>query len=234
MLDKAIEKNNQSEFNALTDVVDTDSNFDFEKDDDGEKSATQSEGQNTKDNKPIRAKLTLPPANNQLKQTPSTLSNGSRPSQLNSSKPNSRLRSGGVFGGSISTLASSNARSSLAGKRREGDTTSKRTAALAATDAAADKLDTLAKTLEYDYEEDSEHDEDEDSDGKKYGKMDEEDDAASEEEENQNNSRVEYASYLDTKCELSDMMEMDEEYEYDEDDLQSPPSKAVVSRFQLY
>ncbi|XP_017862599.1 PREDICTED: lebercilin isoform X2 [Drosophila arizonae] len=249
MLDKAIEKNNQSEFNALTDVLDTDSNFDFEKDDDEEKNAIQaSEGPDNKDNKPIRAKLTLPPANNQFKPLSSAQSNASRPSlgqslipsKLNSSKSNSRQRTGaggggggGGFGGSITTLASSNARSSLPGKRRESEAPSSKHTPAAATasaaDTAAEKLEALAKTLEYDYEEDSERDEDEDSDDKKYGKMDEEDDAASDEEENQNNGQDEYVSYLDTKCELVEMLEMDEEYEDDDDDLQSPqpPSKAV-------
>lgn len=247
MLDKAIEKNNQSEFNALTDVLDTDSNFDFEKDDDEEKNAIQaSETPDNKDNKPmppIRAKLTLPPANNHLKPLSSAQSNASRPSlgqslipsKLNSGKSNSRQRTGagggGGFGGSITTLSSSNARSSLPSKRREGEVPSSKHTTASAADTAAEKLEALAKTFEYDYEEDSDRDDDEDSDDKKYGKMDEEDDAASDEEENQNNGQDEYVSYLDTKCELVEMLEMDEEYEDDDDDLQSPqpPSKAVVS-----
>lgn len=225
MLDKAIEKNNQSEFNALTDVLETDSNFDFEKDDaDEEKNPAQVPDAQDKD-KPTRAKLTLPPATTLPKPLANNSNNSSRLGQLNPSKPkpNPRLRSGA--GGSVSTLASSNARSSLTSKRRDNDISAKHTAAA---DAAADKLEALAKTFEYDYEEDSERgvDDEEDGDAKKYGNMDQED-YGTEEEESQND---EYAPYLDTKCELAEMLEMEEEYEDDDDDddeqSPKPPTQA--------
>ncbi|XP_030570841.1 DNA ligase 1 [Drosophila novamexicana] len=232
MLDKAIEKNNQSEFNALTDVLETDSNFDFEKDDaDEEKNPAQVPDAQDKD-KPTRAKLTLPPATTLPKPLANNSNNSSRLGQLNPSKPkpNPRLRSGA--GGSVSTLASSNARSSLTSKRRDNDISAKHTAAA---DAAADKLEALAKTFEYDYEEDSERgvDDEEDGDAKKYGNMDQED-YGTEEEESQND---EYAPYLDTKCELAEMLEMEEEYEDDDDDddeqSPKPPTQAGLQKGNL-
>ncbi|XP_062128259.1 uncharacterized protein LOC133840445 isoform X1 [Drosophila sulfurigaster albostrigata] len=254
LLDKAIEKNNQSEFNALTDVLETDSNFDFDKDDaDEEKHASSSSPSSDtvldKD-KMKRGKLTLPPAPIPPKPVGNN-SSASRPSlsqMLNQNKTKpvaARLRSGASVNGSVSTLASSNVRSSVAGvaavgKRRDGaggDGMPK----LATVEAKLNKLQTMTKPLEFDYDEDSDHvDDDEDADDDEesalitkmcHGAVEDEEPSDDVDEINPNeDSPVNYAAYLDTKCELSEMLEMeepDEDDEFDDSGDQSSPKLAI-------
>jgi len=94
MLDKAIEKNNQSEFNALTDVMESESFYDFEKD-----SAEDKSGPSTPPGQPERqtaggrgGKLILPPATNHTKM-------GQNASRSTLSQVLRGRSSGGVAGG---------------------------------------------------------------------------------------------------------------------------------------
>lgn len=225
LLDKAIEKNNQSEFNALTDVLETDSNFEFDKDD-GDEEKSAAECLDNKEAKPKRGKLTLPPATATPPKLPS--SNGLNPTRLslsqvlqNKPKPNPRLRASGgaAISGSISTMAS-HARTSINSKRQDS------VAKLSLGEGKPNKLQTITKTLEFDYdEEDSEHvdfeDDASDKEGGNYGLADDVTD--DNEDTNPNDdSPINYAAYLDTKCELSEMLTMDEADDDDEtDDVQS-------------
>lgn len=238
LLDKAIEKNNQSEFNALTDVLETDSNFEFDKDD-GDEEKNVVEGLDNKEGKPKRGKLTLPPATSTPPKLPS--SNGPNPTRLslsqilqNKPKPNPRVRAtgGSAISGSISTMAS-HARTSINSKRQDS------VAKLSLGEAAkANKLQSIAKALDFDYdEEDSEHEHDfEDNvshrEGGNYGLADDVTD--DNEDTNPNDdSPINYAAYLDTKGELSEMSTMDEGDDDDEtDDVQSlkcAPNDSLVS-----
>jgi len=223
MLDKAIEKNNQSEFNALTDVLETDSNFDFEKDDADEEKILDALDKDK--DKAKRGKLTLPPAAIPPKPLPNNSANASRLSlsqMMNQTKPkpNPRLRSGVAVNGSVSTLATRNLQSSAADKRQDGQDMSK----LATIEGRPNKLQTFTKTLEFDYDDDSDHvDEDDDDAEDLISKMCHEDEGSDEIEEINPNEDgpVNYAAYLDTKCELAEMLEMEDEDDDDDDD-QSP------------
>ncbi|EDV97784.1 GH17057 [Drosophila grimshawi] len=236
LLDRAIEKNNQSEFNALTDVLETDSNFDFEKDDADEED--KDNDIQVKDNKPVRAKFTLPPAttqpkpvannaNNITRLSLSQMMNQSKPSP--SRKPNPRLRSGGLPAGNVSAVTGSVVRSTAASKRRDAELCSKQATCEA---SANNKMRTLTKPLEFDYEEDSEHDADDDDVEANFGRGND-DDVDTDEEQNPNEmSLVDYAPYLNTKCELGKMMGMDrddDEDDDDDDDVESPEGTAKVA-----
>ncbi|XP_034481807.1 probable protein phosphatase DDB_G0282105 [Drosophila innubila] len=228
-LDKAIEKNNQSEFNALTDVLETDSNFDFEKDDaDEEKSVNQTTDALDKD-KTKRGKLTLPPAAIPPKPLPNSSSvNASRLSlsqMLNQTKPkpNPRLRNGAAANGTVTGSGAGSLSSNLrSGRRRDGEDAGK----VASVEGRVNKLQTMTKSLEFDYDDDSDHvDEDDDDDEGLISKMCHDDEPSDDIDEMNPNEDgpVNYAAYLDTKCELSEMLEMDEEEDdFDEDDEQSP------------
>ncbi|KAL7732296.1 hypothetical protein ACLKA6_018522 [Drosophila palustris] len=223
MLDKAIEKNNQSEFNALTDVLETDSNFDFEKDDaDEEKSVVQA---TDAQDKTKRGKLSLPPAAIPPKPVPNNNNtSGGNASRLSLSqmlnqtkpKPNPRLRSGAAAAanGSVSTVRPS----------QRGDGALK----LASVEGRVNKLQTMTKSLEFDYDDDSDHvDEDEDDDEGLINKMCHDDEPSDDiEEMNPNDDGpVNYAAYLNTKCELSEMLEMEEEDDDDDEDDDEQSSK---------
>lgn len=217
LLDKAIEKNNQSEFNALTDVLETDSNFEFDKDD-GDEEKNGVEGLDNKEEKPKRGKLTLPPATSTPPKLPSSNSTRLSLSQIlqNKPKPNPRLRASGgaAISGSLSTMGS-HARTSINSKRQDS------VAKLSLGEAKANKLQTMAKALDFDFdEEDSEHGDFEDNvshrEGGKYGLADDVTD--DNEDTNPNDdSPINYA-YLDTKGELSEMSTMDEGDDDDDTD----------------
>lgn len=219
MLDKAIEKNNLSEMNGLTDVLETDSNFEFDKDD-GDEDKSLHDSQDSKDLKPKRGKLTLPPANVSPPKLASingstrlSLSQAMQSTTNAKSKQNPRLRStgGATISGSMSTMASVNVRGgSITSKRRD---MSDSVAKLSLIEGKPKQ--TLSKTLDFDYE-------DEDSEQVDYDdEMIVPDDEATEDNEDPNqtdDSPRDYAAYLDTKCELSDMLTMDEGDEDDDDD----------------
>jgi len=219
MLDKAIEKNNQSEFNALTDVLETDSNFDFEKDDADEEKIYDALNQDKDKDKAKRGKLTLPPAAIPPKPLPNNSANPSRLSlsqMMNQTKPkpNPRLRSGVAVNGSVSPLAPHKA-----DKRQDGQDLSK----LAKIEGKPNKLQTFTKTLEFAYDDDFDHVGEDDDDAEDLiSKMCHEDEESDDIEEINPNEDgpVNYAAYLDTKCELAEMLEMEDED--DDDDDQSP------------
>ncbi|KAH8302569.1 hypothetical protein KR044_008278, partial [Drosophila immigrans] len=232
MLDKAIEKNNQSEFNALTDVLETDSNYEFDKDDgDEEKIAMPANDAAEKDNnKAKRGKLTLPPApvppkpvGTKGSANASRLSLSQMLQQNKALKPTpvaARLRSGASVNGSVSTLASSNVRGSAASSK------------LATVEGKVNKLQSMSKPLEFDYDDDSDHgqldveddDEDDDVDAALISKMcrgAEDDIETSDDVEDINPNEdgpVNYSAYLHTKCELSEMLAMEEVDEDGDDD----------------
>lgn len=209
MLDKAIEKNNQCEFNALTDVLESESFFDFENNDGEDKSAPNSppaqperQATGSKSNK-----LTLPPATSQAKmnhtQSRSTLS------QVLSAQGKTPLATGknsrGRLGSGATVLVPPPKTDSLpASKRRDPDTLSKMSSA----NTGKSKQQSL-KSVEYDYEDDYEpagEDNEEDSFGimSKMEGMEPEDNS----DENVNDaSLVNYANYMDAKSSEGDLLE---------------------------
>ncbi|XP_017128235.1 lebercilin [Drosophila elegans] len=206
MLDKAIEKNSQSEFNALTDVLESDSFYDFEKD-----SAEDKSGPNTPPSQVERqaggrgGKLVLPPATNKAKME---MKNPSRSAlcQVLSAQgkiPVSSVRAGRsrLGSGALKT------ESVQASKRRDPENLSKMAP------AEAKKKQQSLKSLEYEYEDDYEPAGDDDHDEQDaYGlmnKMCEDGDEPEEDsEENANEaSLVKYAAYLDAKSSEGDLLE---------------------------
>ncbi|XP_016985207.1 lebercilin [Drosophila rhopaloa] len=203
MLDKAIEKNNQSEFNALTDVLESDSFYDFEKD-----SAEDKSGPNTPPNHVERqvgsrgGKLILPPATNQSKmgQNPSR----STLSQMLSAQGKIPVSSGKAGRSRISSGAAKTD-SVQASKRRDPETLSK----MASVEVKS-KQHSL-KSLEYEYEEDYEpagDDDEEDAYGLMNKMCEESEEPEENSEENANEaSLVKYAAYLDAKSSEGDILE---------------------------
>ncbi|KAH8365561.1 hypothetical protein KR093_002006, partial [Drosophila rubida] len=251
LLDKAIEKNNQSEFNALTDVLETDSNFDFDKEEaDEEKgniSPSSTDVLDKDNNKAKRGKLTLPPAPIPPKPVGNNSSmNASRMSlsqmlNQNKAKPPTaaRLRSGGTsINGSISTLASSNVRGSTTTGANSGKSK------MSSVEGKLNKLQTMSKTLEFDFDEDSNHgyldDEDDvdDVEAALISKMCQganEDNEPSDEADEINPNEdgpVNYGGYLNTKCELAEMLEVDEEDEDDDDDSGDQSPKLAIDELR--
>ncbi|KAH8268761.1 hypothetical protein KR018_003552, partial [Drosophila ironensis] len=219
MLDKAIEKNNQSEFNALTDVLETDSFYDFEHNEGDDKIVSNT----TPPPAPAQmtggrsGKLTLPPATNQAKigaaQSRSALSQvlsaqGKTPLTGKLSR-GSRLSAG-------SAVASIKAESLPASRRRDSENLTKMQAA----EMAKIKQQKAMKSVEYDYEEDYEPaDEDEDA----YGIMSklcaegmEEPEEHS--EENANEASLMSYAYMDRKSSEGDLPEDAVEEDEETDD----------------
>lgn len=231
MLDKAIEKNNLSEMNGLTDVLETDSNFEFDKDD-GDEDKSLQDSQESKDIKPKRGKLTLPPANVSPPKLASingstrlSLSQAMQSTTNAKSKPNPRLRStgGAAISGSMSTMASGNVRGgSIASKRRDMNDSVAKLSLI-----EGKPKQTMSKTLDFEYEdEDSEHVDYDDE----IIVPDDEPTEDNEEPIPTDDSPRDYASYLDTKCELSDMLTMDDGDEDDDDDDDEPDEGQSVKR----
>ncbi|XP_016999867.2 putative leucine-rich repeat-containing protein DDB_G0290503 [Drosophila takahashii] len=201
MLDKAIEKNNHSEFNALTDVLESESFFDFEKD-----SAEDKSGPNTPPGQPERqaggrgGKLILPPATNQAKMghnpTRSTLS------QVLSAQGKIPVSSGKAGRSRIGVPTPK-----MESKRREPETLSRIASA-----EVKSKQQSL-KSLDYEYEEDYEQaGEEDDEEDDAYGLMnkmcEEGEDPEDNSEENANEgSLVKYAAYLESKSSEGDLLE---------------------------
>ncbi|XP_037720051.1 myosin heavy chain, embryonic smooth muscle isoform isoform X2 [Drosophila subpulchrella] len=204
MLDKAIEKNNQSEFNALTDVMESESFYDFEKD-----SAEDKSGPSTPPGQPERqtaggrgGKLVLPPATNHTKMG----QNASRStlSQVLSAQGRIPVSSAKAARSRIG-VAAPKAGSVQASKRREPEVLSRMTSA-----EVKSKQQSL-KSLEYEYEDDYEQagEDDEDDAYAMMGKMCEEgEEPEDNSEENANEaSLVKYAAYLDAKSSEGDPLE---------------------------
>ncbi|EDW79404.1 uncharacterized protein Dwil_GK20432 [Drosophila willistoni] len=222
LLDKAIEKNNQSEFNALADVLETDSMFDFDKvvDVDDKNDLVSP----TLGDSKIPSRVTKLPTPGQAKQmgtggtTRSSLSHlVSAQSKMSGSGKagNSRLRSGA---GSIGN-GGANIKGNIGGsanKRRDTD------ARLSSTESKSIKPS--LKSFELDYDEDFEdHDDADDS----FGLIDKWcDDVAGthdngSDEVNANEmSLVNYGNYMDNKNssngEIDAMLEEDEDEDEEE------------------
>ncbi|XP_034656009.1 uncharacterized protein LOC117893486 [Drosophila subobscura] len=229
LLDMAIEKNNHSEYHALTDVLESESLYDFEKADHElvPKSApvTPTKLQQSKipGARPRAgaglSKLTLPPATSPSKlaattSTRSTLSHlvsAQRKSPLTGKPSNSRLRAGAGAGVGV------NAGGSALKRREQVGLMSK----LSSAEGRPQKgKQSPLKSLDFDYDDDFEHalevHEEEDT----YAMMSkicaaDDDDADEDAEENANElSLLQYGSYLDPKelpdAMLDDMLEEDD------------------------
>ncbi|XP_039489254.2 protein MLP1 [Drosophila santomea] len=203
MLDKAIEKNNQSEFTALTDVMESESFYDFEKD-----SAEDKSGPNTPPSQVERqvggrgGKLILPPATNQAKMGQNV--SRSTLSQVLSAQGKIPVSSG-KSGKSRIAVAVPKMESVQISKRREPEIMSRLASA-----EAKPKQKSL-KSLEYEYEDDYEPAGEDDEDDA-YGLMNKMCEAGEEpedhSEENANdNSLVKYGAYLDNKSSEGDPLE---------------------------
>lgn len=212
MLDKAIEKNNQMEFNALTDVLESDTYFDFEKDEAEDKSEPS-----TPPAQPARqaaggrgGKLTLPPATNKTKmvqnQGRSTLS------QVLSAQAKTPLAAATRKNGN-STLrgvpAATKTESVPASKRRDSGGLSKMSS------AEGKSKQTSIKSLEYDYEDEDYEPAGEDEEGDDYDLMNKMCDEGSEDPEENSDANdatlVKYATYLDPKSSEGDLLEESQE-----------------------
>ncbi|XP_022213670.1 uncharacterized protein LOC111068489 [Drosophila obscura] len=239
MLDMAIEKNNHSEYHALTDVLESESLYDFEKDDNeiGPKSApvTPNKEQHTKipGARPRAgvglSKLTLPPATSPSKlaattSTRSTLSHlvsAQRKSPLTGNPSNSRMRAGAAAGtgAGVGVKNGNMGAGGSALKRREQAAMIPR---LSSAEVRQQKGKQPAlKSLDYDYDDEFEHaldDNEEDTDTyammSKICAVDDEDPDHDGEENANEISLVQYGSYLDPKdtpdAMLDDMLEDDE------------------------
>ncbi|XP_017087489.2 DNA ligase 1 [Drosophila bipectinata] len=212
MLDKAIEKNNQCEFNGLTDVLESDSFFDFENNDGEEKSAPNSPpAQPERQVTGSRSnKLTLPPATSQAKmnhtQSRSTLS------QVLSAQGKTPLATGKtgrsrLGSGATAVVAPPKAESMPVSKRRDSDTLSKMSSA----NTSKSKQQSL-KSVDYEYEEDYEPAGDDDDDEDAYGIMSKICAEGMEPEENSDDnvndaSLVNYTNYMDAKSSEGDLLE---------------------------
>ncbi|XP_017080515.1 myosin heavy chain, embryonic smooth muscle isoform isoform X2 [Drosophila eugracilis] len=204
MLDKAIERNNQSDFNALTDVMESESFFDFEKDSAEDKSS----GPNSPPGHPKRqaggrgGKLVLPPATNQAKIGQSL--NRSTLSQVLSAQGKIPVASAKANKSKIG-IGAPKMDSAQASKRREPESLSRLSSA-----EVKPKQKSL-KSLEYEYDDDYEPadvDEDDDAYGLMNKMCDEGDEPEENSEENANDdSLVKYASYLDVKSNECDPLE---------------------------
>eukprot|EP00099_Drosophila_melanogaster_P021672 NP_648946.3 uncharacterized protein Dmel_CG6652 [Drosophila melanogaster] len=206
MLDKAIEKNNQSEFTALTDVMESESFYDFEKD-----SAEDKSGPNTPPSQIERqvggrgGKLILPPATNHAKM--GQKANRSTLSQVLSAQGKISVSSGKSAKSRIA-VAVPKMESVQVSKRREPETVSR---------LASAETKPKQKPLEYEYEDDYEP-AGEDGDDDAYGmmsKMCEGEEPQDNSEENANESSLlKYSAYMDNKSSEGDPLEESME-EYD-------------------
>ncbi|EDV52005.2 lebercilin [Drosophila erecta] len=206
----SIEKNNQSEFTALTDVMESESFYDFDKD-----SAEDKSGPNTPPSQIERhvggrgGKLILPPATNQAK-----MGQNARRSALSQvlSAQGKIPVSSGKSGKSRIAVAVPKMESVQVSKRREPETMPR----LASAEANPKQIS--LKSLEYEYEDDYEPAGEDDVDDA-YGLMNkmckpgEEPEDNSEDNAN-DSSLLKYAAYPDNKSSKGDPRE-DSTEEYD-------------------
>ncbi|KAH8234762.1 hypothetical protein KR032_002798, partial [Drosophila birchii] len=236
MLDKAIEKNSQMEFNALTDVLESDTYFDFEKDEAEDKSAPctpptpQAERQTAGGR---GGKLILPPANNKAKVAPNQ--SRSTLSQVLSAQAKSPLTAAAASG------KSGNARQRVvtavktdsipASKRRDSGGLSK------IPSAEGKSKQTSLKSLEYDYADDYEPAGDDEDETDAYGLMSKMCDQGSDEPEEHSDGNdatlVKYAAYLDPKSSEGDVLEESQEEDEDTDAQNTQRSDEEVSSKNL-
>ncbi|KAH8343271.1 hypothetical protein KR059_007675 [Drosophila kikkawai] len=216
MLDKAIEKNSQMEFNALTDVLESDTYFDFEKDEAEDKSApcTPPTPQPERQTAGGRGgKLTLPPANNKAKmvanQSRSTLS------QVLSAQAKSPLTATGKSGNARHRVVAVKTDSIPSSKRRDSGGLTK----IPSTEGKPKQAS--LKSLEYDYEDDYEPAGDEEDNADAYGLMSKMCEQGSEDPEEHSDandaSLLKYASYLDAKSSEGDLLEESQEEDEETD-----------------
>ncbi|KAH8257285.1 hypothetical protein KR038_006742, partial [Drosophila bunnanda] len=217
MLDKAIEKNSQMEFNALTDVLESDTYFDFEKDEAEDKSApcTPPTPQQERQTGGGRGgKLTLPPANNKAKMAPSQ--SRSTLSQVLSAQGKTPLASAttGKNGNTRQRVVAAVKTESIPpSKRRDSGGLSK----IPSTEGKSKQ--TSLKSLDYDYEDDYEPSGEDEDETDAYGLMSKMCDPGSDDPEENSDANdatlVKYAAYLDTKSSegylLEEAQEEDEE-----------------------
>ncbi|XP_017028429.1 inner centromere protein A [Drosophila kikkawai] len=216
MLDKAIEKNSQMEFNALTDVLESDTYFDFEKDEAEDKSApcTPPTPQPERQTAGGRGgKLTLPPANNKAKmvanQSRSTLS------QVLSAQAKSPLTATGKSGNARHRVVAVKTDSIPSSKRRDSG------GLIKIPSAEGKPKQASLKSLEYDYEDDYEPAGDEEDNADAYGLMSKMCEQGSEDPEEHSDandaSLLKYASYLDAKSSEGDLLEESQEEDEETD-----------------
>ncbi|XP_030385530.1 uncharacterized protein LOC115632492 [Scaptodrosophila lebanonensis] len=257
-LEEAIEKNNQSEFNALTDVLETDSLFDFEKEEKAEEESAPSSphksvaknnnnagtknnttGQDTKIGRGGNSlsKLLLPPATVQPKQShqPTTRSSlsqalSNKASSVKATTSIPRLRSGGTKNSTIP--GSSSALSSLASKRREPDAISRISAPEPKSKQNALKSLEMNAALgdDYDFDDDFERGAGGDDSFGLIAEMCADDDCDDNEENANEASLLSYAGYMEQKSTNGDLDDMLDDDE-DEDEGRNPRESVITKGF---